>query len=127
MNGLRTLVRLGFAEERKSYAQTYKGATAALAEAAHGDAEWLKRVYGLLREHGTMLFKRRVGMRALSPGQGLPAQIDYTIGCLKFCAMGADAAICKSERYERRGIDRRGARCRSHAPFALAGRRLRSL
>ncbi len=57
-NGLRTLVRLGFCEERKSYAQTYKGAVAALAEAAGGDAEWLKRAYVVLREHGKALCKR---------------------------------------------------------------------
>lgn len=57
-NGLRALARLGFCEERKSYAQTYKGAVAVLAAAAGGDAEWLKRAYVVLREHGKALCKR---------------------------------------------------------------------
>lgn len=57
-NGLRTLVRLGYCEERKSYAQTYKGAVAALAEAGGEDGEWLKRAYTVLREHGKALCKR---------------------------------------------------------------------
>jgi endonuclease III len=57
-NGLRALVRLGYCEERKSYAQTYKSATAALAEAGLSDIEWLKRAYTMLREHGKTLCKR---------------------------------------------------------------------
>lgn len=57
-NGLRTLVRLGFCAERKSYAQTYKGAVAALAEACGNDGELLKRAYSVLREHGKALCKR---------------------------------------------------------------------
>jgi len=56
-NGLRTLVRLGFCEERKSYSQTYKVAVAALGEGAP-DADWLKRAYHVLREHGKTLCKR---------------------------------------------------------------------
>lgn len=56
-NGLRALVRLGFCEERKSYSQTYKGAVAALGEGAPG-ADWLKRAYHVLREHGKTLCKR---------------------------------------------------------------------
>jgi len=57
-NGLRALVRLGFCTEGKSYAQTYKGAIAALAAEGANDAEWLKRAYLLLREHGKSLCKR---------------------------------------------------------------------
>jgi len=57
-NGLRTLVRLGFCEERKTYGQTYRGAVAALAEAAQGEARWLKNAYGILRAHGKSLCKR---------------------------------------------------------------------
>ena len=56
-NGLRALVRLGFCEERKSYSQTYKAAVAALGEGAPG-ADWLKRAYHVLREHGKTLCKR---------------------------------------------------------------------
>jgi endonuclease-3 len=57
-NGLRALVRLGFCAERKSYAQTYKAAVAVLREAGQDDAEWLRRAYLVLREHGKALCKR---------------------------------------------------------------------
>jgi len=57
-NGLRVLVRLGFCTEGKSYAQTYKGAITALTAEGLDDAEWLKRVYMVLREHGKSLCKR---------------------------------------------------------------------
>jgi len=57
-NGLRVLVRLGVCAEGKSYAQTYKGAITALAAVGSNDAEWLKRAYLLLREHGKALCKR---------------------------------------------------------------------
>jgi len=57
-NGLRVLVRLGVCAEGKSYAQTYKGAIAALSAEGANDAEWLKRAYLLLREHGKALCKR---------------------------------------------------------------------
>jgi endonuclease-3 len=57
-NGLRVLVRLGACAEGKSYAQTYKGAITALAAVGSNDAEWLKRAYLLLREHGKALCKR---------------------------------------------------------------------
>jgi len=56
-NGLRALVRLGFAAEARNYAQTYRAGTAALAAASH-DGEWLKRAYGVLRAHGKSLCKR---------------------------------------------------------------------
>ncbi len=42
-NGLRVMVRLGVCAEGKSYAQTYKGAIAALTAESSGNAEWLKR------------------------------------------------------------------------------------
>jgi endonuclease III len=57
-NGLRAMVRLGFCAEGKSYAQTYKGAITALTAEGSNDAEWLKRAYLLLREHGKSLCKR---------------------------------------------------------------------
>lgn len=56
-NGLRTLVRLGFAREEKSYGATYKGAARALAEGAP-DRKWLMTAYAALREHGKTLCKR---------------------------------------------------------------------
>ena len=57
-NGLRVLVRLGVCAEGKSYAQTYKGAIAVLTAEGANDAEWLKRAYMVLREHGKSLCKR---------------------------------------------------------------------
>jgi len=57
-NGLRAMVRLGFCGEGKSYAQTYKNAIAVLMNEGSADAEWLKRAYGVLREHGKSLCKR---------------------------------------------------------------------
>jgi endonuclease-3 len=57
-NGLRTLVRLGFCAEEKSYAQTYKSAVAVLGQTGKGDGAWLALAYGLLREHGKALCKR---------------------------------------------------------------------
>jgi endonuclease III len=51
-------VRLGFCEERKSYAQTYKLGVEALRREGREDAEWLKRAYAILREHGRTLCKR---------------------------------------------------------------------
>jgi endonuclease-3 len=57
-NGLRALIRLGFCEELKSYSQTYKAGVAALGEVGAQDADWLKRAYHVLREHGKTLCKR---------------------------------------------------------------------
>jgi len=57
-NGLRALVRLGVCAEGKSYGQTYKGAIEAFSAEGAADAEWLKRAYLLLREHGKSLCKR---------------------------------------------------------------------
>jgi len=57
-NGLRAMVRLGFCAEAKSYSQTYKAAITALREQGAPDAEWLKRAYIVLREHGRALCKR---------------------------------------------------------------------
>ena len=57
-NGMRTLVRLGFCAERKTYAQTYKTAVAALHDAGQDEAAWLTRAHLLLRAHGKALCKR---------------------------------------------------------------------
>jgi endonuclease III len=57
-NGLRALVRLGYCVEGKSYAQTYRDATAALVRDGSPDPEWMKRAYLVLREHGKALCKR---------------------------------------------------------------------
>ena len=57
-NGLRVLVRLGIAEERKSYASTYKSAREVTLEELPADANVLKAAYVLLRQHGQTLCLR---------------------------------------------------------------------
>jgi endonuclease III related protein len=57
-NGLRVLVRLGFAPEKKTYAATYKGVQDALAPQLSADCKELVRAHQLLRQHGQELCKR---------------------------------------------------------------------
>jgi endonuclease III len=57
-NGLRVLVRLGFAPEKKDYAATYKGIRQALASQLPADCSALVRAHQLLRRHGQELCKR---------------------------------------------------------------------
>jgi endonuclease III len=57
-NGLRVLMRLGFGEEKKSYAATYKSAQSAVTPQLKTDAAWLARAHQLLRTHGQALCKR---------------------------------------------------------------------
>lgn len=54
-NGLRVLVRLGFGEERKNYAATYKSVQEALKDQAGGDFDFLLGAHQLLRRHGKEL------------------------------------------------------------------------
>lgn len=76
-NGMRTLVRMGFATEAKSYAQTYKAATTALL-AVSSDPEWLKRAYVVLREHGKALCKRSAPICEPCPLDGVCAHRPVT-------------------------------------------------
>ena len=57
-NGLRVLVRLGFAPEKKNYSATYKGVQQALAPQLPADCRALVRAHQLLRQHGRELCKR---------------------------------------------------------------------
>ncbi len=57
-NGLRVLVRLGFGEEQKDYARTYRSARAAAASQAPADLEGLIELHQLLRGHGQTLCRR---------------------------------------------------------------------
>jgi endonuclease III len=57
-NGLRVLVRLGFAEEQKSYSTTYRGVQQALAGQLPSRCDALIAVHQLLRQHGQELCKR---------------------------------------------------------------------
>jgi endonuclease III len=57
-NGLRVLVRLGFGDESKSYATTYRSVMSALGAAAEGDPADLARAHQLLRAHGQLVCTR---------------------------------------------------------------------
>ena len=54
---MRVLVRLGLAEEARSYSTTYRAAIAVLAPHAARGGDWLMRAHDLLREHGKELCK----------------------------------------------------------------------
>ena len=51
-NGLRVLVRLGYAKEDKSYTKTYRSAAEAVAPELPSDQTWLVAAHRLLRRHG---------------------------------------------------------------------------
>jgi len=57
-NGLRSLVRLGYVEEAKSYSTTYRAATAVLASHVGRGGPWLMRAHQILRTHGQTLCKQ---------------------------------------------------------------------
>jgi endonuclease-3 len=57
-NGLRVLVRLGFAPQQSSYTAGYKAAVTALKEQGVMERDWLVQAYVLLRAHGQALCKR---------------------------------------------------------------------
>ena len=57
-NGLRTLLRLGFGEEKKSYAGSYRSVQEATRQQVVEDCEWLIRAHHLLRRHGQELCRR---------------------------------------------------------------------
>lgn len=57
-NGLRVLVRLGFAKEQKSYSKTYGLVQKAIADGLNDNYPWLIQAHMLLRHHGQELCKR---------------------------------------------------------------------
>jgi endonuclease III len=57
-NGLRVLVRLGYAPEHKNYATTYKNVQRVLAPQLPANCDALIRAHQLLRQHGQELCKR---------------------------------------------------------------------
>jgi endonuclease III len=57
-NGLRVLLRLGYAEEKKSYSASYRGVQQALAGQLPGNYDALIAAHQLLRQHGQELCKR---------------------------------------------------------------------
>jgi endonuclease III len=58
-NGLRVLLRLGYGEERKSYASTYRSAQEAVEGELKKDFDWLIAAQQLLRRHGQELCKMK--------------------------------------------------------------------
>ncbi|HKM86853.1 MAG TPA: hypothetical protein VJW96_11645 [Terriglobales bacterium] len=57
-NGLRVLLRLGFAEEQKSYSASYRGVKSAISGQLPQDCKSLVTAHQLLRRHGQELCKR---------------------------------------------------------------------
>jgi len=57
-NGLRVLLRLGFAEEKKSYSASYRGVQQAIKEQLPSSYDGLIAAHQLLRQHGQELCKR---------------------------------------------------------------------
>ena len=57
-NGLRVLLRLGFAEEQKSYSASYRGVRNAITSQLPQDCKSLVVAHQLLRRHGQELCKR---------------------------------------------------------------------
>jgi endonuclease III len=66
-NGLRVLVRLGYAAEHKNYATMYKSAQRALSAGIPYDCAALIRAHQLLRQHGQELCKRTTPLCARCP------------------------------------------------------------
>jgi endonuclease III len=56
-NGLRVLVRLGYAEEQKNYTATYRAVREAVQAELTQEFDWLIRAHQLLRQHGRELCK----------------------------------------------------------------------
>ena len=57
-NGLRVMLRLGYAEEKKSYSASYRAVQQALAGSLPSDFDSLIAAHQLLRQHGQELCKR---------------------------------------------------------------------
>ena len=58
-NALRVVTRLGLATEGRDYRSTYRRAQEVLARAIPRDSAWAIAAYGLLRQHGQELCRRR--------------------------------------------------------------------
>ncbi len=56
-NGLRVLLRLGFGQEKKNYAATYRTVQESIKEQLREDFDWLIKAHFLLRQHGKQLYK----------------------------------------------------------------------
>jgi endonuclease III len=58
-NGLRVLLRLGYGEEQKDYAASYRSVRTAVEAVAGTDVDQLVRAHHLLRRHGQELCKNK--------------------------------------------------------------------
>jgi endonuclease III len=76
-NGLRVLLRLGFAEEKKSYSASYRGVQEALKPQLLSNFDNVIAAHQLLRQHGQELCKRS---QPLCEGCPLQQQCDYFQG-----------------------------------------------
>ena len=56
-NGLRVLLRLGFGQEKKNYAATYRAVQESIKEQLRAEFDWLIKAHVLLRQHGKQLCK----------------------------------------------------------------------
>src|SRR5262245_2157536 len=66
-NGLRALVRLGYAPEQKNYSATYRAIRDVLPTELKEDCSWLILAHQLLRRHGRELCKRSRPLCRLCP------------------------------------------------------------
>jgi len=57
-NALRVLLRLGFGEESKDYARSYRSVIASLAPELPTDFDWMIEAHQLLRRHGQEVCRR---------------------------------------------------------------------
>jgi len=57
-NGLRVLVRIGFAREETNYSAMYRNVRSAIADQITHELEWLVSAHLLLRQHGQLICKR---------------------------------------------------------------------
>lgn len=73
-NGLRVLLRVGFAEEKKSYSATYRAIQEAVKTQLPPDYDGLITAHQLLRQHGQELCKRS---QPMCEGCPLKQQCDY--------------------------------------------------
>lgn len=66
-NGLRVLLRLGYGENQKSYASTYRSAQEAIDGDLDRDFDWLIAAHQLLRRHGQELCKTNAPLCSRCP------------------------------------------------------------
>jgi len=79
-NGLRVLVRLDFAEEKKNYTATYRSVQEAIQGQLIEDYDWLISAHILLRQHGKELCKTSAPLCEMCPVRKSCAYFKNTFG-----------------------------------------------